>query len=174
MSSSTSSYITDSTKSTTHITNSNNNNIQIKNFQISESSDANFALFQKSPPYSKMNYELTDFISMTGSIGKITPPPMFAQQPTDLRYCFSIRNSMSNNASSSTVSSSEIYSDLEEKRLIKSKGLICVTDGISTSFKVLNNKNKSSACNNQFLNCNHQLIAKKYESCMILNFFVSY
>lgn len=60
---------------------------------------------------------------------------MLAEATVDLRYSFSVRNSAGNDRSSSSGSSTEVYSDIEEKRLIKPNGLVCLTDGCSTSYK---------------------------------------
>lgn len=81
---------------------------------------------------------------------RITPPLGFGLNDSstssqDLRHCFSLRstalNQTKNQAGSSTASSSEIYGDCinaEDRRLIKSKALVCFTDGSSTSYKFVN------------------------------------
>jgi hypothetical protein len=99
-----------------------------------------------------------------------------ASNSADLRYCFSLRSSTtttndlnrdnceintsasdnnqsssasSSTSASSTATSSELYNDLEERRLIKSKGLVCLTDGSSTSYKFLvAGQNEPSIVNN--------------------------
>ncbi|RNA14705.1 hypothetical protein BpHYR1_030443, partial [Brachionus plicatilis] len=97
---------------------------------------------ENSQSYTKLGYESTEYMSVVGSCGQTTPPPaMLAEATIDLRYCFSARNSVANDRSSSSASSTEIYSDLEEKRLIKPTGLVCLTDGSSTSYKVVKDKN---------------------------------
>lgn len=65
----------------------------------------------------------------------------------DKRHSFSARNfngSLVPGASSSSTVSSDIYGSDEKKQLIKpvNKNLICVTDGASTSFKIIKNSEK--------------------------------
>ena len=96
---------------------------------------------ENSQSYTKLGYESTEYMSVVGSCGQITPPPaMLAEATVDLRYSFSVRNSVGNDRSSSSGSSTEVYSNLEEKRLIKPNGLVCLTDGCSTSYKFIKDK----------------------------------
>lgn len=131
LSSSASSYLSSSTE-TNNFTNQN------QSYQKEPSFSG-----ENSQSYTKLGYESTEYMSVVGSCGQITPPPaMLTEATVDLRYCFSARNSVGNDRSSSSASSTEIYSDLEEKRLIKSNGLVCLTDGSSISYKVIQDKNQ--------------------------------
>ena len=72
---------------------------------------------------------------------------------TDLRHCFSLRKHSVHAApvaltvaaaASSSTASSDIYTDYEERQLLSKqpanhKGIVCMTDGASTSFKFVRN-----------------------------------
>lgn len=94
----------------------------------------------KSIEYAK--YDNGEYLAFNPYLGNISPPALFSGGDiADMRHCFSAsRNSIgTNNISSSSASSSEMVSDMEERRLIKSKGIVCLTDGSSTSFKFISN-----------------------------------
>jgi hypothetical protein len=102
-------------------------------------------------------------------ITTVNPVYSFTSELTsnNKRYSFSARNSNSSNegASSSSASSSEIYTDYEEKSLIKNKALICFTDGSSTSFKFLDKDNN----NTNYIHINDYYFTSKPNSNMLDN-----
>jgi hypothetical protein len=81
-----------------------------------------------------------DYLTSGGNyaLKSATPLSAFSSDTIDLRHCFSQRLALNAAAPPSTASSSDLYGDLEERQLIKSKGLICFTDGSSTSYKFYN------------------------------------
>jgi hypothetical protein len=112
----------------------------------------------KSLEYGK--YDNGEYLSFNPYLGNISPPALFGGDMADMRHCFSAsRNSIgTNNVSSSSASSSDMVSDMEEKRLIKSKGIVCLTDGSSTSFKFISNENNNldNIHNNSNTNTNYE------------------
>ena len=130
---------------------------------ISSTKEPSFSA-ENSQSYTKLGYESTEYMSVVGSFGEVTPPPaMLTEATIDLRYCFSLRNSSND---PSTASSTEIYTDIEEKKLIKPKGLVCLTDGSSTSYKII----KDNLQNNQIYLYNHPI----YQSTNIQKYFILY
>ena len=68
---------------------------------------------------------------------------------TDLRHCFSLRKNSINPIATTTATcstaSSDIYTDYgEERHLIRPKGIVCLTDGASTSFKFVKNNTETT------------------------------
>ncbi|CAF0707330.1 unnamed protein product [Brachionus calyciflorus] len=136
--------------STSSYTSSSNTNIVDDKLNTSSSKEPSFSC-ENNQSYTRLGYESTEYMSVAGSFGESTlPQPMLTQATIDLRYCFSARNSISNDPSSSTASSTEIYTDIEQKKLLKSKGLVCLTDGCSTSYKLIKDKINLQNSENSF------------------------
>jgi hypothetical protein len=117
----------------------------------------------KSLEYGK--YDNGEYLAFNPYLGNISPPALFSgHDMADLRHCFSAsRNSIgTNNISSSSASSSDMVSDMEDRRLIKSKGIVCLTDGSSTSFKFISNDNNNLDKINNNSNTNTNFEYKNY------------
>lgn len=104
--------------------------------------------------FANLRYDSTEYLSAGDYIRQMGLPFELKTENNpinnNLRHCFSLRNSALtlNNQNTSSTASSDIYTDYEERNLIKSKGLVCLTDGSSTSYKIINDNNMNSNENN--------------------------